>query len=476
MYKDLSLTKLSLPIFIQMILSMSAGMIDTAMISSCGDDAVGSIGNANQVIMFLTLAYQIVASSSGIVVSQYLGAGKSKSAIMLRIYKVAITFNLLLSVVVCLLVTTLSSVFLNALHTPFVMFNDSVSYMKIVGCFLFCQSVGSVFVAIFNVHGKTYIGMLVFLMMDLLNITGNYLFLFGPLKYLSLMVRGVAISTSFSSVVATAVLFIIFKRIILNPLLKNKSLNKQKARTSESAVITEDQGATDKVNDENEPYFAILKKLLSLGIPAAGESFSYSIAQIFITGVVNTIGPIATTTRIYCNMLANFNMIYANSVAEGTAIITGQSVGAADYDYAYRRVIKSARFAILISVSIAIMNFLLSRWTFHFFTQSADIIALGRRILLIGIFLELGRATNLVVIRCIRASGDVLFPVIMGVVSMWAVAALGSYLLALKCNLGLLGVWVAMASDEILRAIIACIRWKCGAWRNRSVVGKINKT
>ena len=72
-----SVFKLAWPIFIQMILSMCLGYVDTAMMSRSSETAVGAIGNAHQIISFLNLAFSIIASATGVVVAQYLGAKKT---------------------------------------------------------------------------------------------------------------------------------------------------------------------------------------------------------------------------------------------------------------------------------------------------------------------------------------------------------------------------------------------------------------
>lgn len=449
MYKELSLKRLSAPLFIQMMLSISAGIIDTAMISRVGDNCVGSIGVATKVITFLTITYQIIASSSGIVVAQYIGSGRGNDRVMNRIYTVAVLFNLVLSIFVCTAVVLFAPVFLRLLHTPAVMITNSASYMRIVGCFLFCQSVISVLTAIFNVHGKTYIGMLIFLSMDLLNIFGNWLFLFGPLKFLNLMVRGVAISTSFSAVVTMIATIIFFRKII------GGRINIFLLRAAGS---------------DEESAFAILRTLLKLGIPAAAESFSYSIAQIIITGVINTIGPVAVTTRVYCSNLMRINKVYADSLAAGEAIITGQSVGALDYDFAYKSTLRSARLALVVSIAVTLLNFIISRWTLGIFTKNIEIIKTGRIMLFIACFLEMGRSLNVVIIKSMRTAGDVLFPVAMGMALTWGVSVLGAYLFGLRLGLGLPGVGLSMALTEVISAVIVFIRWKAGFWRGKRVV------
>ncbi len=69
-----------------------------------------------------------------------------------------------------------------------------------------------------------------------------------------------------------------------------------------------------------------------------------------------------------------------------------------------------------------------------------------------------------------QASGDIKFPVIVGIISMWSVSALFAYIFAITFKMGLHGVWLAMMLDEILRGIIFYVRWKRGSWRSKVII------
>ena len=68
-------------------------------------------------------------------------------------------------------------------------------------------------VQILRCHGYTKIGMYISLAVNLVNIVGNWMFLYRPLKYLQLGVAGVAISTVFARVLALTVALVIFFRL-----------------------------------------------------------------------------------------------------------------------------------------------------------------------------------------------------------------------------------------------------------------------
>ncbi len=442
--KNMSLLKLGWPIFVQSLLSMCLGYIDTLMLSKFSNDAVGGIGNANQIMSFLTLAFSIIASATGVIVAQYIGA-KVKEKLS-EIYTVSITFNLILSGAISVIILLGCNGIVKLMKVPTAMVPYARDYMMIVGGFMFLQAIFDTFSQIFRSNGKTQIGMIIAVGMNLVNIVGNYCFLYGPLKFLDLGVKGVAISTTASRIFAVITAIIFF---------------------------------TVKIEGKISPKYLfpfpkdILKKLLKLGIPTAGENISYNIAQLIIMVFINSFNStVFTNTKIYCNILSSFAYLYSVSAAMATAIIVGQSVGANEEDYAYNKVLKTLKGALIISIAIACISFIISPFTLGIFTTDTAVIKLGKKIMLICIFLEMGRTTNLVIINSMRAAGDVKFPTYLGMASMWGISVLLGYIFGIVLNLGLTGIWIAMALDEIVRAIVVYIRWNHGGWRGKSVVEK----
>ena len=177
----------------------------------------------------------------------------------------------------------------------------------------------------------------------------------------------------------------------------------------------------------------------------------------------------AITTKIYGSLLSNFSYLFSLSVGISTSIIVGHAIGDKDEQFAYKRVIKTLKIAIVVAMVIAAINFLLSGFTFKLFTSNKEIINLGEKIMLITILLEFGRSCNLVIINAMQAAGDVKFPTVLGILSQWGFSVGIGYILGINFHLGLVGIWIGMALDEVVRGILLLIRWKRGSWRNKAV-------
>lgn len=440
---DKSLISLAWPIFCQAVLGVALGYIDTIMLSNYSETAVGAIGNANSVLGFLALAFTVISSATGIMVSQYLGANKKDQ--MNKIYSVALAFNLVLSIIISLLVFFFSDSLLRIMQVPEQMMADADLYMKIVGGTIFTQAMINAFNAIFSSNGKTVFGMIIALGMNIFNVCGNYLFLYGPMSELGLGASGVAVSTCTSRIFAVIAAVIYFKVVIKGSLNPKHLVPFPKT---------------------------ILKNLLKLGIPTAGENISYNFSQLVITAFVNTMSIVAINTKIYASMLSMMTYLIAFSAAIATQIKVGHSVGAGNYDYAYKLVLKTLRFGLIVSISIAVLNWLAAPFTFSLFSNDPAVAELGTTVMFIAVILEFGRTTNIIIINSMKAAGDVKFPTMIAIFSMWGISVLLAFVLGIVLGMGLAGVWIGMAVDELFRGVIVTIRWIKGSWRGKCVVSE----
>ena len=117
-----------------------------------------------------------------------------------------------------------------------------------------------------------------------------------------------------------------------------------------------------------------------------------------------------------------------------------------------------------VSVTLTAVMWQNSDALYGLFTTDPTVLGLGRVILGIEIFLEIGRSINIVMTRCLFAVGDVRFPVMLGISSQWLVSVLLSYFVGVRMGYGLPGIWFAMALDENIRGVLFVIRFKKNAW------------
>jgi Na+-driven multidrug efflux pump len=129
--------------------------------------------------------------------------------------------------------------------------------------------------------------------------------------------------------------------------------------------------------------------------------------------------------------------------------------------------------AITVLVDVAVI--LLREPLVGLFTDNADIIRLSGQVIVVGFLLETGRNFNLVLVHSLRAAGDARFTLYMGFFSMVCMSVPLGYFLVFRMNMGLAGVWFAVAADEWTRGIAMSLRWRSRAWEKQSLVSPMKE-
>lgn len=437
------LFNLTSPIFIEMLLIMLLGSVDVFMLSRYSDQTVAAVGVVNQLLNLVFLLFGITTLGTSVLCSQYLGAEQKDS--VKQVVGLSLAMNFLVGLAVSAGLYFFAPQLLRLMGLEDALISDGVMYMEIVGGFAFLQALSMTLSAVLRAHNKAYYPMAVTAVVNVVNVAGNYMLIFGKFGFPALGVTGAAVSTSLCRLVALCLLtYILFKKLI-------PSLPLRLFRPF----------PTDK-----------LKNLLTVGLPAAGEQFSYSFSQVVITYFTVMLGTAAVAARAYAMNIVMFSYVFASAIGQGAAISIGHFIGRDRDDAAYTVEQYSIRLALLVTLVVSVLSALMGTNIFKLLTNNPEIIRMGAVVLYIDVVLELGRAVNITSVNSLNAAGDVFYPLITGVIVMWGVATLFSYILGIWLGWGLAGIWVAMAMDETVRAVVFEVRWHSRKWTSKAFARK----
>jgi putative MATE family efflux protein len=438
---QLSLLTITWPIFVELFLQVIMGSTDTIMLSHISDDAVAAVGVANQLIFLCILIFNFVSSGTSVVLSQYLGAGLKKET--KTVTAISITLNLVIGLMISLLMVIFKTELLRLFHLPGHIAELGEQYLTIVGGTVFLQAVLITVSAILRANGYTRDAMMVSITMNVIHLVGNAILIYGLLGFPEMGVIGVSISTVISRTIALCIILrLLYKRVPI----------KLKWR---------DYITIDSIQ---------IKRIMKIGIPAAGEQVCYTLSQLAVTAIIAILGATSLTTRIYAQNIMSFILVFGLAMGQGTQILIGYKAGARDFEGAYRQLMKSLRYSLIMTVGIAILIALFREPLLGFFTKNQEIISLGSILLLLCIILEPGRTFNLVVINSLRATGDANISLLMAFISNWGICVPLAYYLGIHLGFGLLGIWIAFIVDEWFRGIIMYFRWRSRVWEKKVLV------
>lgn len=306
-----------------------------------------------------------------------------------------------------------------------------------MGAGLVIQAVQIAAVAVLRSHSKVKEILICAVIMNLCNILGNWLLINGIWIFPRLGIVGAAISTDIGKAIGLMVTL---------------------------AYLSKKVPVKIKFSDLKHFPKESFKEIVKIALPTGGESTSYNISQIVILSFVNLFGTAVITAKVYCSMLANVAYLYSTAIAQSTQINIGYMVGAGDYDGVSSRVNRTTLICIAISVSLSVILWATSDFVVGLLNTDPEVLALCKQIMFIEIFLEIGRSVNIVMTRCLATVNDIYIPVGITMVMEWTVAVFLGYIFAVEAGYGLVGLWIAMAADEILRGIFFEIRFARRRW------------
>lgn len=432
---------LTIPVFIEMALVMMLGAVDTVMLSRYSDNSVAAVGLDNQLISLVFLVYQFFSMGAAILCAQYIGAGLRKR--LVQVVGMALTVNLMLGLTVSALLFFFAEELLQLMGLRLELMGDGLTYLRLTGALSFFQALSLTFSASLRSADKVVYPMVVTGIVNVINILGNYALIFGHWGCPQLGVEGAAIATASSRAIATVLLAVIHFKVHIPrfPLHYFRPMPWQE-----------------------------LKNLLHIGIPAMSENISYSLSQVVITFFINQISNEALATRTYCHNMIMFVYLFCISITQGGDILVGHLVGQRRHQAAYILGNYFFRWSMIITITGSIILALSGRSILSAFTDNPEIIAMGVWVLIIDVFLEVGRTANIFAVGTLRATGDAIYPVVVAIIFNWTIAVGLSYVIGIPLGYGLVGMWVGFALDENIRGIILMRRWRSGKWKTKGFV------
>lgn len=274
-----------------MILVNIVGNVDTVMLGRYSDQAVGAVGGLTQVLNIQNVLFGFISLGAGILTAQSVGAKQYKK--MEEVIVTSLSLNAIFSLFLSLLYFFAWKTIFRMIQLPQELQGLGKGYFLLVASFCSFQAMTLTAGAILKNYGKPKLMLYVNVGVNLLNILGNGMFLFGWLGMPILGAVGVGIATVLSRAIGCVIaLYLVQKHCHVH---FNKSCF-QHCR------------------------FRTVKQLLWIGIPTAGENLAWNLGQLIILSFVNRMGTPFIAARTYLMLLTSFVIVFSLSLGHATAI------------------------------------------------------------------------------------------------------------------------------------------------------------
>jgi putative MATE family efflux protein len=296
--------------------------------------------------------------------------------------------------------------------------------------------------ALFRAVGNSKVTMRIALMVNILNIGGNTLFIFG----FKLGVVGAALSTLISRSAAAVVSIAL---LVLN----------RRAPISLAGIL--------KVRYAR----SVVRSILNVGIPSGMESSMFQIGRLLTQRIFTTFGTAAIAGNAIAGVINAFSFMPGMAYGMTLLTVVGQCIGAGDYDGAQKNTLKIMKLSYVTIFIINLLIFVFMEQIISLFHLSGEARNYAKIFLQVHcISMVIGWSPSFGLPNALRAAGDARYVMIVATVSMWTIRVSAAYILCYVVKIGPVGVWLAMGGDFIGRGISYILRWRSGKWRNMQVI------
>lgn len=438
---------LAMPIVMEQIAVMLLGIINTIMVGRLGKEAVSAVGMVDMFGRCIFPLFSGLATGGTILIAHSIGRGEKEKAC--AIAKQALYSGTALAVMLTIIMSLAKGPILYLLYgaAEDSVMNYAADYFRITifsypFIFIYYMTNG-----ILRGSGDTKTPLKVTFLMNCISAVLSYFliyginFNFGGVIFYSagLGVEGAALGISIARAIGAMINVFI--------LIYGKK--------------------TIQIHQWNRYNLKIktVLEVLRLGIPYGLEQFAMQTGKLILQIIIIGMGTVAYAANTIGMSIMSLCITSGYGFNLAAVTLVGQALGAGNPREAEKDTKEILKINVLIMLLVSIAIFIFAPQLFLLYSDDIEVITCGVSIIRIYALSQPLLAIVQVLSGSLRGGGDTKYPMIATFIGVWLFRLLFGYLLGVFLNMGIIGVWIAMSIDLILRAFLFIVRYKKGRWK-----------
>lgn len=432
---------LAWPVIAEQFLATVTHIVDMMMVGRLGAAAVSAVGLTMQPVFFSMAFASALSVGTTALVSRFIGSDKSSDAS--EVLQQSIIISFLFSAVLAGFFYFAAPAILDLMGAEKTVIDLGTGYLRIMTPGFVFMLLGFIVTAALRGAGETKIPMQVNIVINILNVIGNYLLIFGNFGFPEMGVNGAALATTLSRSFGGLVLLFIT--------LSSYTVIKIKFK----GLFSID--------------FELLRRILKVGIPTAMEESVRRLAQLLFVRIIASLGTTSFAAHQIAINAESISYMPGFGIAVAATTIVGQNLGAKNPDGAEEGSFEAWKIGSMIMGFMALIFLFFPEYLIRLYTDNPEIISKAALNLRIIAFSQIPMGTHFIFAGSLRGAGDTKAVFYSTAVSTWIFRLMLGYFLVHTLNLGLIGGWIAMVIDWAVRGSYVFFRFKKGKWKTIEV-------
>ena len=414
--------RLSLPAILTQITTIAMQYIDSAMVGALGANASAAIGLVSSSTWLLNGPCYALSTGFSVQVAHHIGGGREAGA--RNVVRHGLWAALVLGGLLCLLGAGISGPLPGWLGGDEAIRRDASAYFLVFALMLPFSQLNSLTSSFLQCSGDMVTPSVLNAAMCVLDVLFNALFI--P----RLGVLGAGLGTALACALVSLVM-------AWRCCVSNRQLR----------LPGSERGRFDG---------GILRRAFQIGLPVAVQEIAMCGAMVVSTAIIAPLGAVAIAANSFAVTAESLCYMPGYGISSAATTLVGRSVGAGDERIARRYGSICTVMGGLIMGCTGLVMMVLCPWVFSLLTPDLSVRALAVQVLRIELLAEPLFGVSIVAAGALRGAGDTLVPSLMNLGSIWIVRLGLAWLLV--GQLGLPGMWIAMAVELCVRGLLMLFR------------------
>ncbi|MDO4567769.1 MAG: MATE family efflux transporter [Clostridia bacterium] len=429
--------RLAWPSAIESVLIALIASIDTMMVGQIGTSAISAVGITTQpkfILLALVITLNIGVTA---IVARRRGEGDIEGAN--RCLKQALVLSASLGVAMTAIALLFAEELVLFAGAKADYYQDATAYFKLMMSTTAFNTCAMTLNAAQRGFGNTRTSMITNVTANLCNVLLNWLLINGIWFFPRLGVRGAAIATAASSVVAFAIAL--------------------------RSVLTHAPGRLSLIQERSWRFDRrTVSGMVKVGSSALVEQVFLRVGFFIYALLAANLGTVEFATHQVCMSLIHISFAFGDGFAVASTSLVGRGLGEKrpDKSMMYGKV--GQRCALIMGLLLALVFVLLRYQLLGLFTDESAVLELGGNIVFIIAATCIVQTSQVVISGCLRGAGDSKFVAVSSFICVGVIRTALSWFLCYPCALGLVGMWLGLFSDQLLRLVLNFVRFRSAKW------------
>jgi len=431
---------LSLPMVAGNVARTTFSLVDAAFVGALGAPALAAVTTSGRVMMLLSAVFMGVATASTAMVARAIGARDGIRANHVAAQSMFITF--MLAAMIGAAGYVFSADILRLLGADDEVVRLGAGYMKISFAGIFFMLSLFIGAGILRGAGDAVTPLVVSVAAAALNIALDPLMIFGLWGFPRLGVNGAALASVTSQAAAFAVGVSLLSGGRLRVHVRARDL---------------------------VPSGRTIWTIFSIGLPNSVQMSVRFLMMLVLTRIVAPFGTVVLAAFGVGERLHALGFMPTFAIAEASAALVGQNLGAGKPDRAKQSAMVAAGFAAAVMGGAALAAFVFAPRLMWLFTRQGDVIAAGTTYIRITAAGHTFAAVSIIMSRSISGAGDTIPPMLFTLFTLWLVQIPLAYILSAYTPLRESGIWWAGVVASAMLATMGASYFLSGRWRHKKL-------